>query len=113
MSIREIDARDDSVNTVIVGWEKAFGSFWAHVYLAGDGSGYPTPSLEIGGDFREVKDPEIVIGFVRPYARVPENLAVILAADADAEGTCDLPAILGIHEGTSAAYDLDEATIPF
>jgi hypothetical protein len=113
VSIREIDALDDSVNYVLVGWEKAFGSFWAHVYLADDDSGYPTPSREIGGDFREVKDPEVVIDFVRPYAQVPENLAIVLAADAEAEGMCDLPAILGIHESASTAYDLDEADIPF
>ncbi|RSM47788.1 hypothetical protein DMB66_47535 [Actinoplanes sp. ATCC 53533] len=113
MSIHKIDVRDESVNSVVVGWEKAFGSFWAHVYLAGDGSGYPCPSREIGGDFREVKDPAIVIDFVRPYAHVPEDLAAILAADAETEGTCDMPAILGIQEGTSTAYDLSEAAIPF
>lgn len=114
MSIREIDPRDESVNTVIVGWERAFGSFWAHVYLANDGSGFPCPSLEIGGDFREVKDPEVVIDFIRPYGCVPEDFAAVLAGDAEAEGTVDLPAIMGIQEGTSTAYDLlDEADIPF
>jgi hypothetical protein len=113
VSIREIDVRDETVNSVVVGWEKAFGSFWAHVYLAGDGSGYPCPSLEIGGDFRDIKDPAIVIDFVRPYAHVPEDLAAILAADAETEGTCDAPAILGFQEGMSSAYDLDEADIPF
>jgi hypothetical protein len=113
VSTHEIDVCSETVNSVVIGWEKAFGSFWAHVYLAGDGSGFPCPSLEIGGDFREVKDPAIVIDFVRPYAHVPEDLADILTADAETEGICDLPAILGIQEGASTAYDLDEADIPF
>jgi hypothetical protein len=113
VSTRGIDPRDESVNAVLVGWEKAFGSFWAHVYLANDGSGFPCPSKEIGGDFRAVKDPEIVIDFVRPYGHVPDDFAAVLAGDAEAEGTVDLPAIMGIQEGPSTAYDLDEADIPF
>src|SRR5690349_17560820 len=88
VSIHELDVHDETVNSVMVGWEKALGSFFAHVYLAGDGSGYPCPSREIGGDFHEIKEPELVIAFVRDYADVPADLAATLTADAATEGVC-------------------------
>jgi hypothetical protein len=101
------------VDRVTVGWRPEFGSFYAHVYLEADGSGWPCPSHEIGDDFDEVTDPQHIIDFISQFAPIPEGLAATLHADAEKEGVCDLPALLAIQQPRSEAYDLDEALIPF
>ena len=103
----------NGVNRAVAGWHREFGSFYAQVYLTGDGSGWPCPSLEIGDDFDEITDPQWIVMFLDGFAIIPDDFAEILRADADKEGVCDLPALLGIQEPRRPAYDLDEAEVPF
>lgn len=101
----------DGVDRVIAGWHREFRSFYAHVYLTGDDSGWPT--AEIGDDFDDIPNPEWIVMFLDGFAIVPDDFAETLTADAAKEGVCDLPALLGIQETRSAAYDLSDAEIPF
>ncbi|MFF5085353.1 hypothetical protein ACFY36_50640 [Actinoplanes sp. NPDC000266] len=113
MSEHEMEQVSDGVNRVIAGWRSAFGSFYAHVYLSDDNSGWPVPSLEVGDDFDEITDPRHVIAFIEDYATVPDGFAETLRADAEKEGVCDLPALLAIQQPRSSAYAIPEARIPF
>jgi hypothetical protein len=103
----------DGVDRVIAGWHREFGSFYAQVYLTGDGSGWPCPSFEIGDDFDDITNPEWIVMFLDGFAIVPDDFAQTLDADAAKEGICDLPALLSIQEPRPAAYDLSDAEIPF
>jgi hypothetical protein len=103
----------EGVDRAVAGYRSAFGSFYAHIYLSGDGSGWPCPSLEIGDDFDEITDPRLIIEFVEEFATVPDGFAETLRADAEKEGKADLPALLAVQQPRPAVYDLDESEIPF
>jgi hypothetical protein len=104
---------NNGVDRVIAGYRSAFGSFYAHIYLTGDGSGWPVPSMEIGDDFDEITDPRHIVEFIEGFATVPDDFAETLRADAEKEGVADRPALLAILQPRPAVYDLDESQIPF
>ena len=111
MSEHEIEQVNEGVSRVVAGWRSEFGSFYAHIYMPGDY--WPTPTLEIGEDFDEVTDPRHLVEFLDGYATVPAGFADVLRADAEKEGTCDLPALLAVQDPRPAVYHLAEADIPF
>lgn len=96
MSRHELTPRDETVSCITVGWDRPLGTFFAHVYLTADDNEFDIPTHAIGEDFHEVTDPAQVIDMVRPYADVPATLAATLRDDAQAEGTCEAPAVVAI-----------------
>jgi hypothetical protein len=101
------------VDRVIAGYRSAFGSFYAHVFLIGDGSGWPCPSMEIGDDFDEITDPQHIVEFIEGFTTVPDDFVETLRADATKEGVADRPTLLSILQPRPAVYNLDESQIPF
>ncbi|GIM98065.1 hypothetical protein [Paractinoplanes toevensis] len=113
MSRHELAPSDPSITSVFVGWDRALGTYFAHIYCTGDDNPFDMPTLQIGDDFREVSNPHHAIGFVQDYAEVPAHLAATLTADAAHEGTCEAPAVLGILDAAQTPIDLDNVLCPF
>ncbi|MEU4244304.1 hypothetical protein [Actinoplanes sp. NPDC026619] len=113
MSRHEFAPNDPGIKSVFVGWDRALGSYFAHVYCTGDNNPFDMPTLQIGDDFREVPNPHHAIGFVQDYAEIPHDLAATLATDAAREGICEAPAVLCILDAAKALIDLDTVPCPF
>jgi hypothetical protein len=113
MSRYELAPSDPGIKLVFVGWDRALGSYFAHVYRTGDDNPFDIPTLLIGDDFREVQKPEHAIGFVQDYAEIPEGLASTLAADAAQEGICEAPDVLCILDAARPPLSLDDVPCPF
>ena len=103
----------DTTSGVYIGWDRPLGSFFTHVYLADDDNEFDAPTFEIGSDFREVTDPAAAIELASMYAKVSDDMAATLTADATREGICETPAVVGILYAAATPVNTDGLPCPF
>lgn len=111
MSAHELHDLADGVALVVAGWDPGHGSYFVSIYEQGDA--WPCPTIELGDDATPITKPEWVIAILDGYATAPDGFVETLRADAEKEGTCDLPAMLAVAQPLPAAYRLTETEVPF
>lgn len=111
MSAHELYDLADGIALVVAGWDPGHGSYYVHIYE--DGDAWPTPSIELGDDTTPIAEPGWVLEILDGYATAPANFVETLRADADKEGICDMQAMLTVAQPLPAAYQLNDADVPF
>ncbi len=72
-----------TTQTVVVGWDRPMGTYFAHVHDLTINEDEADPIIAwFGGDFREITTAAALIEAVRPYAVVPDTLEAVLDAEA-------------------------------
>ncbi|WP_329060474.1 hypothetical protein [Amycolatopsis sp. NBC_01480] len=63
---------------IYVGWDNVLHTYYAHVIDGNDDDGEERRTVDLGGDIAEITQPSSVIGAVRPYAEIPDDLGELL-----------------------------------
>jgi hypothetical protein len=85
---------------VYIGWDNVLQTYYAHVIDGNDQDGEEHRTVDLGGDIAEVTQPGAVIGAIRAYAEIPDDLAELLTISrvANTAMVTDLRAESQLHE---------------